>query len=312
MKRSPKFTVQHLKLVHYLICLIVLNGAFLFSSAQQVSVKASVDKNEILIGEPIRLQLEASLPAETDSKWFSLDTIPHFEFVGVEKIDTAGNTNGTNLSQVLTVTSFDSGQWVIPPFEMIVNGKYYLTDSFPVTVTYSEYDPSQPYHDIKDIIEIENPYTKYINWALAALTVISLLAVVYFLRKRFVQPIQQTVSKGMKLAPYDQAIQLLDELKQQHLPEKGQVKLYYTRMNDILRLFLENKMLMATMQKTNDQLMVQIKDTGLQNDSFIALAQALRMSDAVKFAKYVPDTGDNEKSFNDVKNSIHSLNNLSK
>jgi len=312
MKRSSKFRVQSLKLIHYLICLILLNGVLVFSFAQQVSVKASVDKNEILIGEPIRLQLKASLPAETDAKWFSLDTIPHFEFISVEKIDTAGKINSTNFSQVLTVTSFDSGKWVIPPLEIMVNGKYYLTDSFPVTVTYSEYDPSQPYHDIKDIIEIQNPYTKYINWTLAALTVISLLAVVYFLCKRFVQPIQPTVPKGMKLAPYDQAVQLLDELKQQQLPEKGQVKLYYTRLNDILRSFLENKMIMTTMQKTNDQLMVQIKDTGLQNDSFIALAQALRMSDAVKFAKYVPETGDNEKSFYDVKSSIHSLNNLGK
>lgn len=312
MKRSLKFTVQSLKWVHYLICLIVLNCTFVSSFAQQVSVRASVDKNEILIGEPIRLQLEASLPAETDAEWFSLDTLPHFEFVTTKKIDTAVNANSTNLSQVLMITSFDSGQWVIPPFEMMVNGKYYLTDSFPVSVAYSDYDPSQPYHDIKDIIEIENPYTRYINWALAALTVISLLAVVYFLRKRSVQPIQQTIPKGMKPAPYDQAIQLLDELKQQQLPEKGQVKLYYTRLNDILRSFLENKMKMVTMQKTNDQLMVQIKDTGLQNDSFIALAQALRMSDAVKFAKYIPDTRDNEKSFDDVKNSVHSLNNLSK
>lgn len=312
MKRSSKFRVQSLKLVHYLICLIVLNCTFLFSLAQQVSVRASVDRNEILIGEPIRLQLEASLPAGTDAKWFSLDTLPHFEFISVGKIDTAEKINSINLSQVLTVTSFDSGQWTIPPLEMMVNGKYYLTDSFPVSVAYSDYDPSQPYHDIKDIIEIENPYTGYINWALAALTIISLLAVVYFLRKRSVQPIQPTVSKGVKLAPYDQAIQLLDELKQQQLPEKGQVKLYYTRLNDILRTFLENKMMMPTMQKTNDQLIVQIKDIGLQNDSFVALAQALRMSDAVKFAKYVPETADNEKSFNDVKGSIHSLNNIGK
>ncbi len=311
MKRSLKFTVQNLKLVHYLICLLVLHCTFLFSDAQQVSVRASVDKNEILIGEPIRLQLEASLPAETDAKWFSLDTIPHFDVIGIEKTDTAENKGSTKFSQLLIVTSFDSGQWVIPPLEMMVNGKYYLTDSFPVSVAYSEYDPSQPYHDIKDIIEIENPYTRYINWALAALTIISLLAVIYFLRKRSIQPIQQNVPKGTRLAPYDQAIQLLNELKQQQLPEKGQVKLYYTRLNDILRSFLENKMLMGTMQKTNDQLMVQIKDTGMQNDAFIALAQALRMSDAVKFAKYVPGTGDNEKSFNDVKSSIHSLNNLS-
>lgn len=311
MKRSSKFRVQNLKLVHCLICLLLLNCTFVFSSGQQVSVRASIDRNEILIGEPIRLQLKASLPAETNAKWFSLDTLPHFEFISVEKIDTAENMNGTNLSQVLTVTSFDSGQWTIPPLEMMVNGKYYLTDSFPVSVAYSDYDPSQPYHDIKDIIEIENPYTRYINWALAALTVISLLAVAYFLRKRSLKPIPPAISKGMKLAPYDQAIQMLDELKRQQLPEKGQVKLYYTRLNDILRSFLENKMMMPTMQKTNDQLIVEIKDTGVQNDSFIALAQALRMSDAVKFAKYVPETGDNEKSFNDIKSSIHSLNNLS-
>ena len=49
-----------------------------------------------------------------------------------------------------------------------------------------------------------------------------------------------------KLSPYDEAINALSELKNENLDRSGHVKLYYTRLNDILEnLFCANCKLRA-------------------------------------------------------------------
>ena len=47
-------------------------------------------------------------------RFFQLDSLPHFEFLNKQKIDTTNTGTGTVLSQVIRITSFDSGHWVIP------------------------------------------------------------------------------------------------------------------------------------------------------------------------------------------------------
>ena len=50
-------------------------------SVGQVLVRSSVDKDYILVGEPVKLTVEARLPLGEKVKWFQLDTIPHFEWI---------------------------------------------------------------------------------------------------------------------------------------------------------------------------------------------------------------------------------------
>ena len=126
----------------------------LFVSAQsKTTVKASIDRSGILIGEPIRLTLEADIPEHEPIRFFQPDSIPHFEFLNIEKIDTSNTGSGTVLSQVIHITSWDSGHWVIPSFQL---GENIATDTLPVDVGFSPFNPEQPYHDVKEIIEV-NP-----------------------------------------------------------------------------------------------------------------------------------------------------------
>jgi hypothetical protein len=64
------------------------------------------------------------------------------------------------------------------------------------------------------------------------------------------------------------------------------------------------------MTKTNEELILQLKQSDISKDQFSQLAQALRMSDFVKFAKYTPGTSDNEISFNIIKSSVDILNEI--
>ena len=67
--------------IPYIICLLLFIFIFRDSFSQRVLVNSSIDKNNILIGEPIRLSIEVFLPTGTNAGWFSLDSIPHFEWI---------------------------------------------------------------------------------------------------------------------------------------------------------------------------------------------------------------------------------------
>jgi hypothetical protein len=301
------------------ISLYIFSGTLIFLvnsriafSQNPVSVKASVNRKKILIGEPIQLTLEAKVPANADINWFPEDSIPHFEFIQKGKIDSLTSGDEKSYRQDILVTSFDSGTQVIPGLSLSVNGTAYVTDSTSIEVGFTKFNPEKDYHDIKDIIDPENPDAKYIPWALAALTLLSAVLVAYYVqkkRKTKEMAVQQAIAA---LSPYDEAIRALEELRKQDLPANGQVKLFYTRLNDILRLFILRKLEIASLVKTNNELILQLKSLDISAGQFSQLAQSLRMSDFVKFAKYLPDEKDNEQNFIIIKSSVELLNTIEK
>ena len=118
-------------------------------------------------------------------RFFTIDSIPHFEILERKKIDTVDDREGIKLSQNLTLTSFDSGHWAIPSFELPADKPMY-TDSIPVDVGFSPFDPNQDYHDIKDVIDVQVKEKKEETWYwYAAASALLIAAIIYFLvRKR--------------------------------------------------------------------------------------------------------------------------------
>ncbi len=300
--------------LHILASIIII---FLFAmqngfSQNAVSVKASINKNKILIGEPIQLTIESTVPSNAEVAWVAEDSITHFDFVQKGKIDSLIKGDQKSFRQDVIITSFDSGTQVLPRLSLSVNGVAYLTDSAIVEVGYSKFDPQKDYHDIKDIVDVENPNAKYIPWIVVAITLLSIALVVYFIQKKKGTKEMEKQMAISKLTPYEEAIKSLEELKQQKLTQNNQTKLYYTRLNDILRQFVLRKLQIASMVKTNDELILQLKQLNISNEQFTQLAQALRMSDFVKFAKYLPGENDNEKNYSIIHSSVELLNKIEK
>ena len=150
----------------------------------QVLAKATLDRDSILIGEPLKLSLDVRAPLGQEIKWFPLDTIFHFEFIEKGKPDTIDNIDGKAIQQVLTITSFDSGNWVIPPMPVTINNRTYFTDSIPIKVTWAAFNPEEEYHDIKAINDVGGPGSlKYIPWIIAVAVVLAGVGL-WFLFKR--------------------------------------------------------------------------------------------------------------------------------
>lgn len=273
------------------------------------TTKASVDRNSILIGEPIQFSLEVHAPVGSGINWFPLDSIAHFEIIDKGTLDSVVSGDEKIFHQKLVITSFDSGSRYIPQLILEAGNRKLATDSIAVEVGYSAFDPKKDYHDIKDIINIENPYVKYLIWIISGISLVSLAALIYFLGR----PVTITPAKAeilSILSPYDEAMKSLEELKKEKLPEQGQVKLYYTKLNDILRLFVLRKLQMSSLEKTNEELIIQLRYLNISQNQFSQLSSALRMSDFVKFAKYLPDRISNEQNFDIIESSVNLLNEM--
>lgn len=281
---------------------LLLHAAFLVTAQNKTTVKASVDKNRILIGEQIRLQLEADIPENEAIRFFVIDTLSHFEILDKSVIDTTNTDNGTFLKQAILITSFDSGHWVIP---RLMLGEKVATDSIPVDVAFSPIDTSQAYHDIKDIIDVK-PQQEKRNWwfwyAIGGGVLLIILLLVYFLRKK--KPV--SVVTAPVVSPFEEATKQLEKLQQ----EKTDQKQYYSRLIDIFRVYVYRKKDIHSLQKTTDDLVVQLRSLPLAKEEFEKLAQVLRLSDFVKFAKYVPSAEDDRQSFDTIKSLINAIEKL--
>ncbi len=270
----------------------------LFAAAQsKTTVKATIDRSQILIGEPIRLTLEADIPEHEAIRFFQYDSIPHFEFLNREKIDTSNTGSGTVLTQIVRITSFDSGHWVIPAFRF---GENIVTDTLPVDVVFSPFNPEQPYHDTKDIIEVtpEEEKKKERWWYIVAGAVLLLLLLIYFLRKKkktVIAPVHQPID------PYKEAIEQLEKLQR----EKPEAKQYYSRLVDIFREYIAAKKGIHSLQATTYDLVGQLKNLGLPQ--FEELSRSLSLSDFVKFAKYIPSAEDDKDTFTVIFKSIQQI-----
>ena len=260
--------------------LLVLAGSV--CGQEGTSIKATVDKNKILLGEPFKLTVEAGYTKEGTVSFTGIDSIPHFEMAGDTQTDSSISIGLVTIRRVYTLTSFDSGHWVIPAFSL---SKKIRSDTIGIDVVFSEFDPAQEYHDIKEIIEVRVAKGRPWWWYAAGGALLLALALVYFLRRKkplFIEKPSHVID------PYKEAVDQLESLQR----SKPDSKQYHTQLSGIFRLYVFRRKGVLSLQKTTDDLLLQLKDKGLSKEEFEKLCQSLRMGDMVKFAKYSPSEAD--------------------
>lgn len=293
-----------------LLPVFVLHAQQKHSSAPSpppVTIQASVDKQKIVIGEPLHLRIDVTVPDNVPFAWPGLDSLPHFDWLDMGRIDTTVRPGERSYQQYLTLTSFDSGTWAIPRLPFLAGGKKVFSDSIRIAVGYTRIDPSKDFHDIKDIIDVPNPLARWIGWIVAIVTLVSAALVVWLIRKKKLIKTLVSVRMAPRLSPFEEAIQQLDELERQRLPDSGAMKIHYSRMGEILRVYLLRRLSIASLTETSEELINQLRRQRLPGDIFDGLAEALRMSDFVKFAKYQPGIADSGQHFRAIRLAIETL-----
>ena len=282
--------------------------------AQLPSVKVSVDKDNILIGQQINYRVESSMTDNTFRlNWFSVpDSFGTFVIVSKDKIDTSISNGNITFSQQLILTNFDSGRQVIPSLGIVASDLdsdssfTIFTDTIPIDVSYSPLDSIEPFHDIKPIIEVKDSWPWW-AWALIGLGIILLIAAIILILKLLRKKKNTGSIFESTLSPYEEAIKSLSDLEKEDLVNKFKIKEFHTALTDILKRYLSRVADSYKLHLTVDEILMELKEYNLLPEEISRFANCLRMGNAVKFAQYLPPAYENSNCLSEVKNIITSI-----
>lgn len=256
--------------------------------AQSLSFSLESDTAQIEIGEAVQIELSATVKANESYDWPALpDTITGLVIAESSGIDTVKSTQAwLELSQKFRVTSFDSGFVLIPPLSLFQANDSAQSERLVITVNFPDLSEEQEYYDIKE------PLTVARNWWLIAAAVagaLALLVLAWWLWQRF-QPSAAgpTKAKVPPMAPHLWALQELSLLQEEKLWQNDQHKTYYSRLIDILRVYLERRFGVKAMESTAAELKEKLKSLPEQKNQDQFLGATLNRSALVKYAKEKP------------------------
>ena len=262
------------------------------------ALQTITDKKDILIGEQIKLTIKLPLPLNSAglNKWLTIpDSIPHFDIVETGKPDTLNfKDDSKTIEQTIIITSFDSGRWVFPALPVELTGtagqspQMVKTDSFFVNVSYSPADTTNQLRDIKPIIKVS--FTDYFWYYMIGGSILLLL--IGYLLYRYLKKNRKLKPAGniSGLSPFNEAMEELKKLAQYNLQDAGDIKRYHTKLSAIFKNYLGRKQQKDLMSKTTGDLLIYVSDISITPENISNLATALRCTDAVKFARYLPSS----------------------
>lgn len=276
------------------------------SSMAQVSVQAIPDREQILIGEQVQLQITLDVPAGETVNWPTIgDTlVRNLEVVEQGLIDTNSVDNRTVYQQMLKLTSFDTGYYAVPPIAFQVGNGTAETQPFLVEVKMMRVDSVNQIADIKQPLSVNVSYWEIFkewldrNWPYVATGVAVLVAIIVLLvyvlnRKKTGAPI---IPQKPPKPAHISALEQLKTLDAQQLWQQGEIKKYYSELTEILREYLEKRYNIYALELTTDEILSNLKHTELPIDAESKLKSLLQLSDLVKFAKAKPEASNNDRS----------------
>ncbi len=288
--------------IPFFLITVLLNIAAVCGYGQ--AMKTYIDRNQILIGEPIRFEIKLNLAASNYRVDFNIpDSIPHFDIIDQGKYDT---TDGGvySMRQTILFTSFDSGLWKFPAFPVTISSptagaKTILSDSFLVKVNYSPMDSTEDLRDIKpvmDVFVVDRTWIYYLVGAILALILAYIIYRYFKNRKKKAPPVFNT-----KLSPYEEAMKGLNQLLKS---TDADAKQYHSSISDIFKRYYSRKNNQNLMADTTGDILVRLKEKGRSSDLVSSTAEVLRFGDAVKFAKYRPTEAENQQAVSSMKQVI--------
>ena len=288
--------MKELKYILILFCLFLMQPRFV--SAQKIQARAVIDSTNILIGDQINLRLELDQPKDVSIEFPVIgDSLSAtVEVVGRSPLDTfkLDEQEQIKIVQNLTITSFDSGQQVVPPFHFKL--KYNELEETIETLPVEFFVHTMVIDTTKGPVDIKRPYAAPVTlkevspYILGAILIGGLLFFGYYYiqQRRKNQPLFR-LSKPAE-PPHVVALRQLDRIKEEKLWQTEEIKTYYSQVSDTLRTYIENRFNIPAMEYTTEETTRAFQENKnlISEKSFEELRNILSLSDLVKFAKYHP------------------------
>jgi hypothetical protein len=253
---------------------------------------------KVYIGTPIKIHIE--ITAEPGDSIYSqaADSLDVFllqkEVLQSEEII----DQQKKISQTLIYQPFHTGEYAFPQLEFAVKTasgmKFLKTSEFQVNVLSAVPDSAQSIKDITDPVKVNLGFWDY----LIPIAVIVLLVLLLKYLIRFFRKIKQTEEKGAvtdNRPSWEVALNMLKQLSDTDLLEKGDFLNYYFQLSLILRYFLELEYKIKAVEMTTSEIRAQLKlpHHGEKSEILDFLSRA----DRIKFARQATDIDHSRKAY---------------
>lgn len=289
------------------ILIILFTGLYTSSEAQDINVTAAFDSSRIYIGDQVNYIVTLIQPKdiELELQHFKDTLCQNIEIVSGPFSDSIDlEENLLKITNSYLITSFDSGFYEVPPvyaeYKTETGIRRYFSDYSYLQVKRVDITPP----DSAQIFDIIDPFGAPVTlgeimpWLLLGILIAAAIWGIIKLLKKYRKKKEEP---GIIINPdpaHIIAFRDLEKLRDEQLWQKGEIKLYYSKLTEILRQYLENRYNVYSLEMTTSETLEELLKTGFKkNKQYESLKSILNGADLVKFAKYKPDPVENDVHF---------------
>ncbi len=266
------------------------------SFSASISAQAIAAKGTVTIGEPIACSIKIRFARDVEI--LSEISDPQGSGLEIKNIQSFADKEGKQkiITKRFSVTGYQLGDFMIEPIEIsyrIRGGEVQTLKTNPLYIkikSVAEGDEKNDIRDVKNVVSLPYKILKYLLWVgIPALIAGLLVAYLLYFRKREIEK----NNEKLKLTPAEEALQELHHLFDSSLIRDGNVKQYYLRFSEIIRIFLEKQFGIQAVEATTSEIATLCKRLFLLNDDTKKrLIEVLDAADFAKFAKWIPEPSD--------------------
>ncbi|MFA5168357.1 MAG: hypothetical protein WC530_07495 [Candidatus Omnitrophota bacterium] len=285
-------------------------GPCLAADADDIHVKATVDKAFLTIGDPVTYTV--TVEHSPDIRILSDIPAPSSDILEIKKVEDIHKKQKKKIitGRKFILTCYRLGEFILDPVTIkyrkdeqpeksIQTNKLYLT-----VKSIAGGEAQEDIRDVKSVV----PYKLRVGKLLWTLLVLALLAAGYFLYRTFRKKKNAFQPPPSPLTPEEEALLHLGELFESDLLKRGFIKMYYLRLSEILRIYFEKRYEILAVELTTVEILRALRPLHLETGLYQKIQYVLEASDLAKFAKWIPPATEilqiNKKAGEIVKESV--------
>lgn len=293
----------------FILILIVLGGTTALLSAEEelIRVNSSVDKSTITIGDRVLYTLEIIYDSSINLLPLNLGAnLGAFEVKDYKTYPEKKNKQGqmVNKSEYV-ITTFTTGEYVIPPLEigyLTADSVEHSIKSEPLAIMVeSVIATAEDTTDIRGLKPQASVPANYLPYIIIVAVLLLLGGGIWYWRYRKLHPKPKEEEAEPPIPPWEEALSALSELESSDLLETARVKLYYLRLSEIVKRYLERRFRIAAVDMTTYEIKQNMRKARFDSWLYERSRDFLESADLVKFAKYIPSSEEIENDFSSAR-----------
>ena len=263
-----------------------------------IVISGSTNTTEIFIGDQFTYQLSV----EWKEGYELVKVEPPLELGKFEILDvkpeskTDRKSGRLSRTYMYVLSTYDIGEFEIPPFNITYKRPSHeqkTVSSQPIKIHVKPVPHTA--EDTRDIRDIKSPkgippkpYLR--NFLIAVFAGVVLVALaIYLIRRHLRAKKEKKPEVWIPPKPIEElAMEDLDALENSSLLQEGKLKECYSRVSEIIRIYLGRRYGINAIDMTSYELLLALEEHDIEDDVFRAMGDFLEICDLVKFAKHRP------------------------